>query len=209
MLWVTYAVSNLFCDWWQTFLRAMNYFTEKEIEDLCTSCGLTNYTSKVQQTFIMFSAQKPWNYKFRSNKPRFISILGFVISLWMWYISIVFSFFTQTIPEKWTNSWYKVLCLSFHNVHTKGLMFKPKLELHWCSQISNRRRPAFGMVRANNDCNDFQSMYQTIRCSSKWDSFCEFFAQTWYRWKNVHDSNYSFSGKRICCLGLFIPIINK
>ncbi|KAJ4959586.1 hypothetical protein NE237_026697 [Protea cynaroides] len=33
--------------------------TEKEIEDLCTSCGLTNYSSKVQQSFIMFSAQKP------------------------------------------------------------------------------------------------------------------------------------------------------
>ncbi|XP_077222973.1 S-adenosyl-L-methionine-dependent methyltransferases superfamily protein [Tasmannia lanceolata] len=33
--------------------------TEKEIEDLCTSCGLINYTSKVQRSFIMFSAQKP------------------------------------------------------------------------------------------------------------------------------------------------------
>nr|XP_029121944.1 uncharacterized methyltransferase At2g41040, chloroplastic isoform X2 [Elaeis guineensis] len=36
-----------------------NYFTEKEIEDLCKSCGLINYTSKVQRSFIMFSAQKP------------------------------------------------------------------------------------------------------------------------------------------------------
>lgn len=35
------------------------FFTEKEIEDLCKSCGLTNYTSKVQRAFIMFSAQKP------------------------------------------------------------------------------------------------------------------------------------------------------
>lgn len=35
------------------------YFTEKEIEDLCKSCGLINYTSKVQRAFIMFSAQKP------------------------------------------------------------------------------------------------------------------------------------------------------
>ncbi|KVH94364.1 hypothetical protein Ccrd_003562 [Cynara cardunculus var. scolymus] len=36
-----------------------NYLTEEEIEDLCKSCGLTNYTTKVQQAFIMFSAQKP------------------------------------------------------------------------------------------------------------------------------------------------------
>ncbi|KAB1201400.1 putative methyltransferase At2g41040, chloroplastic [Morella rubra] len=36
-----------------------NYLTEEEIKDLCTSCGLTNYSSKVQQSFIMFSAQKP------------------------------------------------------------------------------------------------------------------------------------------------------
>uniref|UniRef100_A0A5B7AIB8 Methyltransferase type 11 domain-containing protein n=1 Tax=Davidia involucrata TaxID=16924 RepID=A0A5B7AIB8_DAVIN len=36
-----------------------NFLTEEEIEDLCTSCGLINYTSKVQQSFIMFSAQKP------------------------------------------------------------------------------------------------------------------------------------------------------
>ncbi|KAF6147649.1 hypothetical protein GIB67_031640 [Kingdonia uniflora] len=36
-----------------------NNLTEEEIEDLCKSCGLTNYTCKVQQSFIMFSAQKP------------------------------------------------------------------------------------------------------------------------------------------------------
>ncbi|CAK9159015.1 unnamed protein product [Ilex paraguariensis] len=36
-----------------------NNLNEEEIEDLCTSCGLINYTSKVQQSFIMFSAQKP------------------------------------------------------------------------------------------------------------------------------------------------------
>lgn len=35
------------------------FFSEKEIEDLCKSCGLINYTSKVQRAFIMFSAQKP------------------------------------------------------------------------------------------------------------------------------------------------------
>ncbi|CAI9100932.1 OLC1v1038123C1 [Oldenlandia corymbosa var. corymbosa] len=36
-----------------------NNLTAEEIEDLCTSCGLLNYTSKIQQSFIMFSAQKP------------------------------------------------------------------------------------------------------------------------------------------------------
>ncbi|XP_010047200.2 uncharacterized methyltransferase At2g41040, chloroplastic [Eucalyptus grandis] len=36
-----------------------SYLTAEEIEDLCTSCGLTNYTRKIQQSFIMFSAQKP------------------------------------------------------------------------------------------------------------------------------------------------------
>ncbi|CAK9314813.1 unnamed protein product [Citrullus colocynthis] len=35
------------------------YLIEEEIEDLCKSCGLINYSSKVQQSFIMFSAQKP------------------------------------------------------------------------------------------------------------------------------------------------------
>ncbi|GAA0162807.1 methyltransferase [Lithospermum erythrorhizon] len=43
----------------QQLLQNYNYLTEEEIEDLCTSCGLINYTSKVQQSFIMFSAQKP------------------------------------------------------------------------------------------------------------------------------------------------------
>ncbi|XP_073132343.1 uncharacterized methyltransferase At2g41040, chloroplastic [Henckelia pumila] len=43
----------------QTALRNYNYLTEEEIEDLCTSCGLTNYTKEVRQSFIMFSAQKP------------------------------------------------------------------------------------------------------------------------------------------------------
>ncbi|KAK1437423.1 hypothetical protein QVD17_03214 [Tagetes erecta] len=36
-----------------------NNLTEEEIEDLVKSCGFTNYTCKVQQAFIMFSAQKP------------------------------------------------------------------------------------------------------------------------------------------------------
>ncbi|KAM5574281.1 putative methyltransferase [Rosa sericea] len=40
-------------------LPSGNYFSEEEIEDLCTSCGLTNYSSKVEQSFIIFSAQKP------------------------------------------------------------------------------------------------------------------------------------------------------
>ncbi|KDO59313.1 hypothetical protein CISIN_1g019950mg [Citrus sinensis] len=43
----------------ERILQNYNYLTEEEIEDLCTSCGLTNYTSKVQQSFIMFAAQKP------------------------------------------------------------------------------------------------------------------------------------------------------
>ncbi|KAK7292005.1 hypothetical protein RIF29_07613 [Crotalaria pallida] len=33
--------------------------TGEEIEDLCMSRGLTNYSCKIQQSFIMFSAQKP------------------------------------------------------------------------------------------------------------------------------------------------------
>ncbi|CAN6207133.1 unnamed protein product [Urochloa humidicola] len=37
-----------------------NYFTERELEDLCKSCGLVNYSSKVQRSFIMFSGQKPY-----------------------------------------------------------------------------------------------------------------------------------------------------
>ncbi|KAM1061551.1 hypothetical protein ACFX14_025913 [Malus domestica] len=43
----------------ESALQGYNYLTEEEIEDLCASCGLTNYTSNVQQAFIMFSAQKP------------------------------------------------------------------------------------------------------------------------------------------------------
>ncbi|KMZ70428.1 Methyltransferase-like [Zostera marina] len=35
-----------------------SFFAEKEIEDLCKTCGLVNYTSKVDRAFIMFSAQK-------------------------------------------------------------------------------------------------------------------------------------------------------
>ncbi|KAK6944418.1 Methyltransferase type 11 [Dillenia turbinata] len=40
-------------------LQNYTYLTEEEIEDLCTSCGLINYSSKVRQAFIMFSVQKP------------------------------------------------------------------------------------------------------------------------------------------------------
>ncbi|XP_074286831.1 putative methyltransferase At2g41040, chloroplastic [Silene latifolia] len=43
----------------QRSLQPYSYLTEEEIEDLCKSCGLVNYSSKVQQSFIMFSAQKP------------------------------------------------------------------------------------------------------------------------------------------------------
>ncbi|XP_052180359.1 uncharacterized methyltransferase At2g41040, chloroplastic isoform X2 [Diospyros lotus] len=43
----------------QRSLREYSYFVEEEIEDLCRTCGLINYTKKVQQSFIMFSAQKP------------------------------------------------------------------------------------------------------------------------------------------------------
>ncbi|MQL99578.1 hypothetical protein Taro_032297 [Colocasia esculenta] len=39
--------------------NSYSYFTKEEIEDLCRSCGLTNYTSKIDQAFIMFSGQKP------------------------------------------------------------------------------------------------------------------------------------------------------
>ncbi|KAI4335626.1 hypothetical protein L6164_014258 [Bauhinia variegata] len=43
----------------ERILQGYSYLTEEEIEDVCTSCGLTNYSSKVQRSFIMFSAQKP------------------------------------------------------------------------------------------------------------------------------------------------------
>ncbi|URD88262.1 hypothetical protein MUK42_26957 [Musa troglodytarum] len=36
--------------------NSYNYFTEKEIEDLCRSCGLINYTSTVQRSFIIICA---------------------------------------------------------------------------------------------------------------------------------------------------------
>lgn len=39
--------------------NSYTYFTEKEIKDLCKSCGFINYSTKVQRSFIMFSAQKP------------------------------------------------------------------------------------------------------------------------------------------------------
>ncbi|KAI6682356.1 hypothetical protein NL676_036237 [Syzygium grande] len=43
----------------QRTAQSISFLTAEEIEDLCTSCGLTNYASKIQQSFIMFSAQKP------------------------------------------------------------------------------------------------------------------------------------------------------
>ncbi|EEF30941.1 phosphatidylethanolamine n-methyltransferase, putative [Ricinus communis] len=43
----------------ERIMSGYNYYTEEEIEDLCTSCGLTNYQSKVQRSFIMFTAEKP------------------------------------------------------------------------------------------------------------------------------------------------------
>ncbi|KAF7806468.1 putative methyltransferase At2g41040, chloroplastic [Senna tora] len=43
----------------ERILQGYTYLTEEEIKDLCTSCGLTNYSCKVQQSFIMFTAQKP------------------------------------------------------------------------------------------------------------------------------------------------------
>lgn len=50
----------------QRVSQSYSYFTQEEIEDLCTTCGLVNYTSKVQQSFIMFTAQKPWYCGFDS-----------------------------------------------------------------------------------------------------------------------------------------------
>ncbi|KAK9706258.1 hypothetical protein RND81_07G113900 [Saponaria officinalis] len=43
----------------ERIFQSYSYLTENEIEDLCKTCGLVNYSSKVQQSFIMFSAQKP------------------------------------------------------------------------------------------------------------------------------------------------------
>lgn len=45
----------------QAFLTNYSYLTAEEIEDVCTSCGLTNYKSDIRQSFIMFTAQKPWD----------------------------------------------------------------------------------------------------------------------------------------------------
>ncbi|KAH0742722.1 hypothetical protein KY290_030715 [Solanum tuberosum] len=42
----------------QSATRTYSFFTQEEIKDLVTTCGLINYTSKVQGGFIMFSAQK-------------------------------------------------------------------------------------------------------------------------------------------------------
>lgn len=42
----------------QSATRTYSFFTREEIEDLVTTCGLINYTSKVQGGFIIFSAQK-------------------------------------------------------------------------------------------------------------------------------------------------------
>ncbi|GAB2289114.1 hypothetical protein Dimus_023416 [Dionaea muscipula] len=39
--------------------RSYNYLTEEEIKDLCSTCGLVDYSSKIQDTFIMFTARKP------------------------------------------------------------------------------------------------------------------------------------------------------
>ncbi|XP_078433397.1 S-adenosyl-L-methionine-dependent methyltransferases superfamily protein [Wolffia australiana] len=36
-----------------------SFFKKEEIEDLCRSCGLINFSCKIDRAFIMFSAQKP------------------------------------------------------------------------------------------------------------------------------------------------------
>lgn len=43
----------------ERLLQPYSYLIEEEIEDLCKCCGLVDYSSKVQQSFIMFSARKP------------------------------------------------------------------------------------------------------------------------------------------------------
>jgi hypothetical protein len=53
-----------------------NYFTEGELEDLCKSCGLVNYSSNVQRSFIMFSGQKPY-WRILSN-PNSVVSSGFL-----------------------------------------------------------------------------------------------------------------------------------
>ncbi|KAF9679718.1 hypothetical protein SADUNF_Sadunf06G0043600 [Salix dunnii] len=40
----------------ERIMQNYNYFTEEEIEDLCTTCGLTNYTRNVQRSFIMLGS---------------------------------------------------------------------------------------------------------------------------------------------------------
>ncbi|XP_057538590.1 uncharacterized methyltransferase At2g41040, chloroplastic [Amaranthus tricolor] len=43
----------------ERIVQTYSYLIESEIEDLCKSCGLVNYSCKIQQSFIIFSAQKP------------------------------------------------------------------------------------------------------------------------------------------------------
>ncbi|KAF5208036.1 S-adenosyl-l-methionine-dependent methyltransferases superfamily protein [Thalictrum thalictroides] len=43
----------------QLMSTIFTFLTEKEIADLFNSCGFVNYTCKIQQHFIIFSAQKP------------------------------------------------------------------------------------------------------------------------------------------------------
>ncbi|KAL5729673.1 hypothetical protein ACHQM5_002591 [Ranunculus cassubicifolius] len=43
----------------QATSSSYNYLTEKQIADLVKSCGFVNYTCKVQQSFIIFTATKP------------------------------------------------------------------------------------------------------------------------------------------------------
>ncbi|XP_065848688.1 uncharacterized methyltransferase At2g41040, chloroplastic-like isoform X2 [Euphorbia lathyris] len=43
----------------ESLMGTYSYLIKEEVEELCTSCGLTNYQCQVQQTFIMFSAEKP------------------------------------------------------------------------------------------------------------------------------------------------------
>lgn len=52
-------ISVLFLQIFGQVTNSYSYFTAKEIEDLCKTCGLVNYTSKIQRAFIMFTAQKP------------------------------------------------------------------------------------------------------------------------------------------------------
>ncbi|XP_010533098.1 PREDICTED: uncharacterized methyltransferase At2g41040, chloroplastic [Tarenaya hassleriana] len=43
----------------ERILQNYNYLLRDEIKDVCTSCGLTNYSDDVRSSFIMFAAQKP------------------------------------------------------------------------------------------------------------------------------------------------------